>query len=145
MKKILASIVISFGLLSCGGGGGSSSSTPSIDNSVLANGENQYGYYGKLVEVGGEPITNIWLVYSMDWEELGDCYFYENGTYKTSYESGDFGVSKDGKYIYTAYDTVTLTSVESGTYSIINNGVEEARNCLIINVGNENARLCPFR
>jgi len=144
MRKVISILSMLF-LISCGGGS-SGNNIPATDNSTLTDLENEYGYYGNLVEVGGEKITNIWLVYTMEWEELGDFYFYDNGTYKFSDTSGNYGISKDGKSIYTDdYATFTLISVENGTYSITNNGIEEQRNCLIMYDGDENARLCPFK
>lgn len=111
-------------MIGCGGGGGgdSSSGLPTVDNSILADGSNEYGYFGVDVIFGGIEVTGDWNIYNLevDGESLYAT-FYSDGTGEivNSQTNGRtdvvYGVSKDGRVLDTS-ETIklTITGVNEG-------------------------------
>ena len=65
--KVLVSVVaISFVMVGCGSSssGDGGSSIPAVDNSTLADGQNEYGYWGSSVMLGDFTLARKWTLSS---------------------------------------------------------------------------------
>lgn len=114
--KFLVSVVaMSFVMVGCGESSDSRTSIPIVDNSVLADAENQYGYFGEDVIFVNAKIVGTWNLFQessdagafVGFSSDGDITYQQMGSITTYY--GDYGVSKDGKVI-TAMHEVPVTS-----------------------------------
>ncbi len=104
--KIFGVVVIAMIVSGCGGGGGNSGGgvTPptQLDNSLLADGENQYGYFGTNVIFGDSLATGEWTQTtssgkSINFELLADgTIVLDSGTSLGDFYF-DYGISKDGQ------------------------------------------------
>ena len=113
MKKIVFGMLLGLSTMmftACGGGDSNTSpSLPSIDNSELSDGQNQYGYYGEKVIFGSSLMAGKWQLYAVvDGEDKTiDNNFYDDGFWTF----GQYGVSKDGKMMHNSdEDSMNITS-----------------------------------
>lgn len=101
LKVLLSVMTMSFVMVGCGGGG--DSSVPVVDNSLLTDTENQYGYFGEEVIFGDTKIVGDWFLTQQSTKVIKYIDFSSDG--ESTYDSynGDYGVSKDGKLITAQY------------------------------------------
>lgn len=89
---------------------------PILENSILADGENVYGYYGSWVMFGDKNISGHWtttqeIVRGVDTK----LEFKDDGILIIASGKTEYGVSNDGEVLESAI----------GTWSIIDNNVTE--------------------
>ena len=144
-KKIIMGIALAstFLFMGCGGGGGGGSTppVPVVDNSVLADGQNAYGYYGENVIFGNSRTSGAWTTEAkIDGEDYhatlildSDGRYFRTGTGNN--EDGYYGISLDGQSLQNSggdYATITQ-SLENECYLLtVHNGdktVENAKFC----------------
>jgi len=120
LKVLLSVVAMSFVMVGCGGGGSNNttSSIPEVDNAVLADGENQYGYFGEDVIYGSSLVTGRWQIeVGSDGHGYGSSFsLYSDG----DYQEGDYGISKDGRVLIHSYgEEITITdALENDCYKI---------------------------
>ncbi len=154
IKVLLSVIAMSFVMVGCGGGGGSSTSTPSLDNSTLADGENQYGYFGEKVMFSNTKVVNEWDFYNRENDLHLDVYgrFRSDGdghissTINNRRYDIDYGVSKDGKVIniggeFTA--SIIFKGILNDWMEINNNGNVTVVDCYDVTFDNRDVVMCP--
>lgn len=135
LKVLLSVIAMSFVMVGCGSSGGGSSA-PVVDNSTLADGQNEYGYWGSRVMLGDFTLARKWTLSSPT--EAKDLYLI----FPTDTDVGfgiqginifdfSFGVSANAQSItvddYNNQFKLTLGSPQSdhcynATFSNINTG-----------------------
>ncbi len=161
LKVFLLVVVMSFVMVGCGGGGGGSGSgTPVVDNSTLADGENQYGYFGNNVIFANTTVAKMWDFYDRD-DNLGYVLYARFNTDGDGFMASptlaidrkyiDYGVSKDGRVIKTGGDysaTITFKSILYGFNELIDeNGNSTLIDCYDVTFvdieGTHNAAMCP--
>ncbi len=130
--KLFGVVAIALVIAGCGGGsgGGSTTTAPAVDNSILASGQNAYGYYGKDVILGNTVMWGVWnMTATFDGAEHSvDLVFYSDGRFFTTgdYAYGDYGVSLNGQVLQNSVgDYATITNSlgnDCYTLSINNNG-----------------------
>ncbi|HQR74255.1 MAG TPA: hypothetical protein PLH07_05110 [Sulfurovum sp.] len=158
MKAIVLGLLVSVMLVGCGGGGGSgdSPSTKIIDNSLLAEDENQYGYFGTDVIFGGIKIAGGWDLYnggdihdslyaSFDIDGTGWLQNQQNSSFSVSFV---YGVSKDGQVIQTSEQfMIKILAVIKNGSTVTYEGVTTTFDCYnveLINLGEVyNMDMCP--
>ena len=111
-KKIILGVMLTsaFLFVGCGGGGGGSSTppAPSVDNSVLADGQNAYGYYGKEVIFGSSLMMGLWTLEGTyeGVERKLNITFYSDGRFYSEGAGDDgynyYGVSLNGQVFQNA-------------------------------------------
>jgi len=163
LKVLILVIAMSFMMVGCGGGGSSSLSNPpsaSIDNSTLADGENQYGYFGADVIFVNTKVTQNWSYFNKDNDDKLELYsgFYADGdgyfgnVNQIGHADIDYGVSKDGKVIKVGGDysvTITLVSIlyEQMTYTNTDTGATTVVDCYNVTAsdrtGSHDVMMCP--
>ena len=108
MRKITTTLLTGIAVLTftaCGGsssGGGNTAPLPSVDNSLVAEGQNSVGYYGAEVILGDHIAIGEWS-YTYD----GDTMYADLDNEGIAYVYDDYGwgggtiygISKDGKKI----------------------------------------------
>lgn len=155
MKSFLVSVILLF-LVGCGGS--SSSGLADVDNSILAEGLNSYGYYGSEVLFGNQKIAGIWTIESSKTGDTVSLSFDREGTYSIeNQEVGDYGVSVDGKQIRMsdglteAGMVITYKSTLKDNLTVYNaDGTEDTYDCYTANLhefthGDATITMCPFR
>jgi len=158
MKAILLGLLVSVMLVGCGGGGGSGDDLSSniIDNSLLADDENQYGYFGADVIFGGIEIAGGWDLYnggdihdslygSFDIDGTGWLQNQQNSSFSVNFV---YGVSKDGQVIQTSEEfTIKILAVIKNGSTVTYEGVTTTFDCYnveLINLGEVyNVDMCP--
>lgn len=139
MKKILLSLSALLVIFVSGCGGGSNDSIADnnisideVDNSLLADDLNEYGYIGEAVIFGDIEVSREWrseLITGIGANvPFTKFYFFENdGTgYYHFYSEVDgyieesfiYGVSRDGKVIYTNFHTITINTTGHTCYGV---------------------------
>jgi len=161
LKVLLSVVAMSFVMVGCGSSSGGGSSAPAVDNSTLADGENQYGYFGENVIFVNSEISkvSIWSFYNHDDNLAYAIYarFYADGDgYMRSpnyvyNKSIDYGVSKDAKVIKTGDEytsTITFKSIAYGFMKNVDvNGNSTTVDCYEVSFddrfGSHNLVMCP--
>ena len=128
LKVLLSVVAMSFIMLGCGSSNESSSdsSTPAVDNSVLAEGENihGYGYFGTEVILGENLVVGEWSLDLVDYDHLWNFDYTEDGTkiYVGGVLDGfadTYGVSKDGTILKSTQGSIrVLENLGGDCYSI---------------------------
>ncbi len=145
--KSLIFIGVAVAFTACGGGGGGSSSTPPptlVDNAAVAEGQNEYGYYGNEVIFGNSVAVGNWTnkaVYNGS-EETVIIDLYSGGemsltniTRGISFD-GTYGISHDGANMKTSLgDTVAIqSSIGNNCYNVLLTNINK--------IGSLSAKLC---
>ena len=117
--KYMVAVLLSTFLIGCGSSGSSGSANilPDVDNSELADDENQYGYFGDNVIFENTKIVGGWTliqessdaVLTLNFHSDGDGSYQRRGG---SVSYGDYGVSKDGKVIQAKYNSSSSSDSE---------------------------------
>ncbi len=116
LKVLLSVVAMSFVMVGCGSSGSSGGSStppaPVLDNSALADGASDYGYYGTQVMFGDNLMTGEWTLelpnndylyryhYTADGQEI-----WIGGIFDGSVQP--YGVSVDGTEIKTSVTGIT--------------------------------------
>lgn len=148
-----------FLFVGCGGGGGSSTPpAPVVDNSVLADGENQYGYFGVNVMFANTTIIGAWDFFNRDdnlafalyskFDGDGDGFMDNPNNPNRKYI--DYGISQDGRVIRTGGDyssTITLKNILNDYLEYVANGSVAMYDCYDVIFddvyGSHNVIMCP--
>ncbi len=128
LKILLSVVAMSFIMLGCSSGSSSNSdsSTPAIDNSVLADGENPhgYGYFGTQVIFGENLVVGEWSLDLTDYDNLLNFDYTADGTkiFVGGLLDGfpdTYGVSKDGTELKSTQGSIrVLENIGGNCYSI---------------------------
>jgi len=129
LKNLLSVVTMSFVMIGCSSGSNSSnsdSSTPAVDNSVLADGENPhgYGYFGTQVIFGKNLVVGKWSLDLVDYDHLWNFDYTEDGTkiYVGGLLDGfsdTYGVSKEGSELKSTQGTIRiLENLDGDCYSV---------------------------
>ena len=147
LKVLLSVIAMSFVMIGCGGGGGGDSvNLPSVDNSILADGENEWGYYGTNVLFGEYLVAQSWTAIDESDDTFIDIEFFSDGDFLfDGYYVGVYGVSLDGRTIRSdILNDITITGVRENYYGVYNNGIlQYTLDCYDANVGGQIVVMCP--
>ena len=160
LKVLLSVVSISFIMVGCGGGSGGANS-PTVDNSTLSDGENQYGYFGGNVIFVNREISKVslWQFYDREDDLKYVIYasFNADGDGRMSspstvyHKSIDYGVSADGKVIKTGGEyssTITFKSMAYGFMESVDvNGNSTTIDCYDVifddAFGSHSLAMCP--
>lgn len=156
MKAILLGLLVGAMLVGCGGGSGDSLSSNIIDNSLLADDQNQYGYFGADVIFGGIEIAGGWDLYnggdihdslygSFDIDGTGQLQNQQNSSFNVNFA---YGVSKDGQVIQTSEEfMIKILKVIKDGSTVTYEGVTTTFDCYNVELTNlgevYNIDMCP--
>ena len=132
LKILLSVMAMGFVMAGCGGGSDSGSAVetiPPVDNSILTDEQNEYGYYGADVIFGRSLVVGSWTnkaIYQgvSETVEMG---MFDEGTILLKNITRDillygiYGVSADGRILKTSLgDTVTIqNSIGNDCYEVL--------------------------
>lgn len=107
---------------------------------------NAYGYYGEGVKFGNDLVVGNWGSVILDntgsedgdirisFDINGSCIYVESNPYGTNYATTvDYGISEDGKMVYSLYDNFEIIGLFEGCYLMKNQYNQEHKLCKMEN------------